>query len=469
MNVEPIISKNAKRSEASEDCGAKSGGEAPVPQLELPVLSGEAISGATLPCARPARKSTRFLIPFAVLCTFAVFFVGWDIFESSLFPTMSTGVRHALLTMRAALVTAAASLVVYLLMRRQQRRLSGTAEELAGLLEAYKADSNVHRRFENASLLHCRDVLGCKRTECPMYNGAGRRCWQAVALRQTERWEGAPPIDIQRCHECDVYKRSCPDALTKLGESFNNLMFLLAEEARQVGLYRALAVEKEKMIAIGHMATGVAHEVGNPLSSISSIVQMMRRRGERDGDNEQLELIETHIQRISTTVRQLASLAKPAPERWELTDISETLQEAVGLIAFDRRARGVKIDFEPSRSLPKTFVLRAQLQQVFINLSLNAFDAMEDGGELAIRTRCDNGKIAVTFEDSGCGIPAETGRRVFEPFFTTKEPGRGTGLGLSISYGIVQKHGGTIGLRSAAGKGTAFTVELPVLATNPDA
>lgn len=468
MSVEPIISKNGGRSEASENREAKRGGKSPGPRLELPVLCTEVDSDTPPVCTRRPSKPARFLIPLAVLCTFAIFTVGWDVVERSLFPSTSTGVRHALLTLQAGLVTGAASLVVYYMMRRQQTRLSGTAEELAGLLEAYKADSNVHRRFENPNLLHCRDVLACPHTACQMYDDRSRRCWQVVALGQTERWERAPAVDIQRCHDCEVFKRSCPDALTKLGESFNNLMFLLAEEARQVGLYRALSVEKEKMIAIGHMATGVAHEVGNPLSSISSIVQMMRRRGERNGDAEQLELIETHIQRISTTVRQLASLAKPAPERWELTDISEALQEAVGLIAFDRRARGVKIDFEPPRGLPKSYVLRAQLQQVFINLSLNAFDAMEDGGELTIRAASDSGKIAVTFQDSGCGIPAETGRRVFEPFYTTKEPGRGTGLGLSISYGIVQKHGGTIGLRSAVGKGTAFTVELPILTTNPD-
>jgi signal transduction histidine kinase len=245
-------------------------------------------------------------------------------------------------------------------------------------------------------------------------------------------------------------------------------MFLLEQEAKQVGRMRAQMLEKEKMVAVGQIAAGVAHEIGNPLSSISSVVQMVKRKGSNAAIVQELDLIETHIQRISTTVRQLVNLARRGDDRWELVNIRQTLEETVRLIAFDRRARNVTIDLAPCNPLPQTYGLRGQLQQVFINLSLNALDAMPEGGKLTIQAKKPPGRIVVRVEDTGCGIPAEIGRRVFEPFFTTKQPGQGTGLGLAVSYGIVQKHGGEIEVNSAVGKGTVFTVELPVLDKPPD-
>jgi signal transduction histidine kinase len=113
--------------------------------------------------------------------------------------------------------------------------------------------------------------------------------------------------------------------------------------------------------------------------------------------------------------------------------------------------------------------LPGQLQQVFINLSLNALDAMPDGGTLTIRADRKRKAILVSVRDTGEGIPPAVGRRIFEPFFTTKQPGQGTGLGLAVSYGVVQKHGGAIDFQSSVGGGTLFTVELPVLDRTPDA
>lgn len=408
------------------------------------------------------------LIPLAVLCAFTVLFVGWEVVERHLFPTMSVGLRHALLTVRAGVVTAVASSVVYLLMRRQQRRLSNTAGQLARLLESGRTDASDMGRFENPHLVHCREVIGCDQADCPMYNSPGERCWQVMALSRAVQDGLAPAVEIDKCHECEVYRRSCPDKLTELGESFNNVIFLLEQQAEQVGRMRTQMIEKEKMVAVGQIAAGVAHEVGNPLSSISSIVQMLQRKQSSAVVGEQLDLIETHIERISAIVRQLVGLARPRPEQWELVDIGRILEAAVRLIAFDRRARKVDVDFEPPTSLPRTYGLKGQLEQVFINLSLNALDAMPDGGKLTIRAENTRGGIILRVTDTGDGIALETGRRVFEPFFTTKEPGHGTGLGLAVSYGIVQKHGGTIAFSSTAGKGTVFTVQIPVLDKPPD-
>lgn len=300
-----------------------------------------------------------------------------------------------------------------------------------------------------------------------MYKADHGRCWQEVALRQGHSDYDTPEVSIQQCHECEVYRTACPDRLTELGESFNNLMFLLEEEANQVGSMRAQMVEKEKMVAIGQMASGIAHEVCNPLSSISSIVQMLKRTGTNEPGTEELELIETHIRRITTTVRQMVSLARPSELRWQKADIGDILEEAIRLIKFDRRAKNVEVVFIPPDTLPLTYVLSGQLEQVFINLSLNALDAMPDGGKLTITTKKDHGSIVVEVEDTGSGIEIELGRRIFEPFFTTKEPGHGTGLGLAVSYSIVRKHGGSLDFESTPHKGTVFRVEIPILKEIP--
>jgi len=417
---------------------------------------------------RPLRHLPRWYIPLVVLSIFAVLFVGWEVIEQKLIGPETIGLRHFLLTVRAAVVTAVASFVVYVLMRRQQHQLVGTAEKIAGLLEAYRSNSAIRGRFENPNLLHCKDVLDCSRTECPMYEHPGERCWQTIALRGSWRGPDAPPPQIHQCHTCAVYLRSCPDALTKLGESFNNLMFLLEEEAAQVGRMRAQLVEKEKMVAIGQMASGIAHEIGNPLSSISSIVQMLHRHGKCESVQEELDLIQTHIQRISSTVRQLGTLARPSPQRWEKAGVDKILDDAVRLISFDRRARHVEIRVNCPSTLPWTYAHRGRLQQVFINLLLNALDAMPNGGTLTVNAAQRDGIIQIEVGDTGPGIDASAGRRIFEPFFTTKEPGRGTGLGLSVSYGIVREHGGNIDFVSAPNHGTTFTVELPVQSTAPD-
>jgi len=405
------------------------------------------------------RRLPRIYLALIVLCTFAVLFVGWEVIQRYFLSDISIGMKHFLLTVHAGVVTVVTSTIVYLVMHRQQRELAGTADQISGLLEAYRADATTRGRFHNPHLLHCREVFDCDRSDCPMYHATGERCWQTITLRAAWRGPDAPPPPMQQCHACEVFQRSCPDSLTKLGESFNNLMFLLEEEAAQIGRMRAQMVEKEKMVAIGQMASGIAHEIGNPLSSISSIVQMLKRYGAEAPVTEQLELIQTHIQRISTTVRQLGSLARPSPQRWDKASIGTILDDAVRLISFDRRARNVKIDLRCPKPLPQTYAHRGRLQQVFINLLLNALDAMPGGGKLLVSAKHVGGIIRVEVCDNGCGIAVAAGRRVFEPFFTTKEPGHGTGLGLSVSYGIVREHGGTIDFDSRPDQGTTFTVE----------
>jgi signal transduction histidine kinase len=403
-----------------------------------------------------------------VLCGFAVLFVGTEVIERHLFPTMSIAVRHAFLTLRAGVVTVIVSATVYYLMRRQQRRLSQTAAQLTQLLESYQENPSAPGRFENPHLVHCRDVFNCDAPDCPMYDARGERCWQVMALRHPARDPAEVGMAIQHCHECDAYRLSCPDKLTELGESFNNVMYLLEQGAGQIGRMRAQMIEKQKMAAIGQIAAGVAHEVCNPLSSISSVVQMLKREGAYASNGKQLELIEKHIQRITSVVRQLINLARPGSLPWESVDVGEMLRDAVRLVQFDPRARNVDVRVEAPANGLHTYARRGQLQQVVLNLALNSLDAMSDGGTMTLSAEAQQDEISIRVRDTGCGIADHVGRRVFEPFFTTKDPGRGTGLGLAMAYGIVQEHGGTIDYNSEPGKGSVFTVQVPIRDRAPD-
>ncbi len=424
-------------------------------------------SGPSTHKYHPPQRSPAFLAPLLIISGFAAFFVIWEVAQRHIFTELTIGMRHFLLTMRAITTTFLIGGIMYITMWRQQRRLSDTAKQLSTVLASYKAQATPRARFENPNLVRCRDVLSCQRTQCPVYETPGERCWQIVALSNNAIECGAPSVSIEQCQKCAVYRQSCPDEMAELGEAFNNLMFLLDEESAQVGRMRVSMIEKEKMVAIGQMASGIAHEIGNPLSSISSIAQLLKRRKAIEPNCEELGLILQHIQRISNIVRQLSRLARPGDDHWESTNIIHTLEEAVKLVSFDRRARNVNITFHHPPTLPNTCAMRGQMQQVFINLLLNALDAMPDGGKLSVSSEKYGRNLHIQIKDTGIGIPTGIGRRIFEPFFTTKQPGQGTGMGLAVSYGIIGKHGGSIDFMKNGDQGTIFTIILPILQHQP--
>ncbi|MCB9849872.1 MAG: hypothetical protein H6817_04130 [Phycisphaerales bacterium] len=423
---------------------------------------------SALHARRSRRRMVRVLIPVVALVVFSALFVGADLLERYFADKFSMGVRHAVLTGLATIIAGLLSAGVYKIMRRQQQQLAKTATQLTELLEAYQEHPESAGRFENPHLLHCREVLPCERRECVMFDSPGERCWQALALRHPGGDNGQPLLSIKQCQTCDVYRMSCPDELTELGEGINNLFYLLEKGAGQIGRMRDQMVEKQKMAAVGQIASGAAHEIFNPLSSISAVVQMLRRRNQLAEHAEQFDTIETHIQRISRIVRQLADLTGSTPRAWERVDLGKTLDEVAEFASLAPQSRGIEIDYHRAEQLPETFGRAGDLHQMVLHLVLNALDAMPHGGTMTLRARAIDGRIVISVGDTGIGIAGEIGRRVFEPFFTTKEPGHGTGLGLTVTYGIVQEHGGTIEFVSDPGAGTTFTVEIPVLPEPPD-
>jgi len=449
--------------------GLRAGAATPVRDAVPIVMAQQANSERTRRITPPRRTCPlRVLIPFAVLVSFSVLFVGIEELERFLNAGLPTGMRHALLTGIAALVTLAISALVYRVMHRQQQQLADTATQLTRLLEAYQENPQSAGRFENAHLVHCRHVPERAVPDCPSYTGPDERCWQVMALRHPGTDSRRPQLNIRDCQQCAVYRRSCPDELTELGEGINNLFYLLEQGAGRIGRMRDQILEKQKMAAIGQIAAGVAHEVCNPLSNISAVVQILRRRRETGVHAPQFDLIDRNVQRISGIVRQLTSFAQPVAEAWQPVDLDRIVSDVVTLLEVSIRVQEVEVRHERAASLPATFGNAAQLQQVALHLALNALDAMPHGGVLTLSTCRQDTNLVLTVGDTGTGISQEVGRHIFEPFYTTKEPGQGTGLGLAVTYGIVQEHGGTIDFDSQPGMGTTFTVTLPILDQPPD-
>ena len=247
----------------------------------------------------------------------------------------------------------------------------------------------------------------------------------------------------------------------------NREIMAMSEKLREN--QRELA-QREKMIAIGTMAAGVAHEIGNPLAGVSAIVQVLRRRKPTSEQREHLQKIHELVERIARIVRQLVEFARPASAERVMVNLDALIEDTLGILRYSRHDRRGRIESVHNDRLPPVFVNPQQFQQVLLNLVLNGLDALEEGqGKALVRIERshENGWVKVRVRDWGCGMTADQVRQAFEPFYTTKAPNRGTGLGLAVSYRLVESQGGTIGIQSTPGEGTTVTVSFPAAFPGP--
>jgi len=223
-------------------------------------------------------------------------------------------------------------------------------------------------------------------------------------------------------------------------------------------------IQNEKLTSIGLLAAGVAHEVNTPLAVISSYAQMLRKEmSPEDWRHRLLEKITKQTFRASEIANNLLNFSRTNATEFTEVNIHQVVTDTIALVEHQLKTARISVEQELRAESPITFGNAGKLQQVFLNLFVNARDAMPDGGELRIVTDTINSKIEILVQDTGTGISPENIKKIYDPFFTTKAAGKGTGLGLSVSYGIVQEHGGTIGVESKPGVGTSFRLELPVV------
>ncbi|NCS89160.1 MAG: PAS domain S-box protein, partial [Ignavibacteria bacterium] len=227
-------------------------------------------------------------------------------------------------------------------------------------------------------------------------------------------------------------------------------------------------VHTQKMESIGTLAAGVAHEVGNPLASISALVQVVQRSTNDEFVKEKLELVKNQVTRISKIIRDLVDFSRPSNYELQMTDINQNIQEAVEIIKVGAKAKSINFEMELNDSIPILPLVADQIQQVFVNILLNAVDIIIESPRglekdlIRVCSEVDEDQIIIEFYDNGRGIADENLAKVFEPFYTTKKEGKGTGLGLWVSYGIIKSFQGDLKVSSKLGEGTTFKITLPI-------
>ena len=239
----------------------------------------------------------------------------------------------------------------------------------------------------------------------------------------------------------------------------NRRIRIMSDQLRRQG---QAMIQHEKMVAMGQMAAGVAHEITNPLASMDSMLQLLQRKPDRMKADDADKLRE-QVARISNIVRQLTQFAHPPEAQWQTVSVGELVERSLQMVRFDQRIRQVRLDVQISPQAQRILAQPQAMEQVLVNIILNALDAMTDVSEprLEIRADCHDGQCRIEIADNGHGIAAGNMNRLFEPFFTTKPVGKGTGLGLSISYSMVRRHGGRIEVQSLPNQGARFTIYLP--------
>jgi two-component system NtrC family sensor kinase len=239
-------------------------------------------------------------------------------------------------------------------------------------------------------------------------------------------------------------------------------LILLDDITQRVRLEEQM-VQTEKLTSLGLLAAGVAHEVNTPLAVISNYIQMLAKQIPSDDPRQKtIERIVKQTFRASEIVNNLLNFSRTGAAEFVELDVNNVLEETLTLVQHPFKTAQVKVIKNYTQELPAVLGSITRLQQVFLNLFMNARDAMPSGGMLEVRTGAHNGSVEVEVTDTGAGIPPEHLHRIFDPFFTTKASGRGTGLGLSVSYGIIKEHAGKVDVRSTPGKGTSFRLEFPV-------
>ena len=220
--------------------------------------------------------------------------------------------------------------------------------------------------------------------------------------------------------------------------------------------------QSEKLASIGRLSAGIAHEINNPLTGVLTFAHLLKQKKNNEEDIKDIETIIEETTKVREIVRGLLDFARQTPFQKEYTNINDDLHLILKLIKNQKEFRNIVFVEKYSGNIPAFYGDKNQLQQVFLNLLLNAGEAVSKNGTVTISTSIKKNKIMIAIEDNGCGIKKKNMVKIFDPFFTTKPVGKGTGLGLSISYGIIQQHDGQIECESIEGEGTTFTIFLPI-------
>ncbi len=292
----------------------------------------------------------------------------------------------------------------------------------------------------------------------------------ARVLGATSVWDSSVPLTLLIMAWVTWACSSLAGSLHAAGQELEHLNSALAtaredleqrveDRTEALRASQARVIHQEKMAAFGLLAAGIAHEVGNPLAALSSLVQILKRRGPDAYTSEKLDLAARQLERIERTIRELIDFSRPASNHVSRVKAAEVVEEALGIAKYYQRTKQRSITTDVPVDLPAVMGIRDYLTQVVLNLVLNAVDATADQGRIHVSAREENGALVLSVEDDGRGISIADRCRLFQPYFTTKA--HGTGLGLFVSRQILEDFAGTLGFVSEPGQGSTFVVRLP--------
>ncbi len=373
------------------------------------------------------------------------------------------------------------------------------------LIHSVISDKDYDIMPENNHLKKCYEVKNCHKMDCPCYEKEAMRCWQVAGTYCGGEVQGEFAQKYGNCAQCEVYISANSDPIIQIHEQFSNMMHLinvkndaLSHANENLKLSQATIIQQEKMASIGQLAAGVAHEINNPTGFVNSnlnsldkyvgrlteFIDAQTEAVESLGDNNiknslvekkkkmKIDYICSDIKdvikeslegtdRIGNIVNNLKGFARLDTDKTKNINLNQCLDSTLHVVWNELKYKTtVEKDYG---DLPSIEGYQQQLTQVFVNILVNAAQAIEKQGDIKIKTYNSNGSNFVIISDTGSGISEDRIDKIFEPFFTTKEVGKGTGLGMSIAYDIVLKHKGKIDVESEVGTGTTFTIELPAV------
>jgi PAS domain S-box-containing protein len=387
---------------------------------------------------------------------------------------------------------------------KNREKLQIALNEISDLIQNVTTRTDTSIRLDNPHLRACYKIKNCLKKDCPCYGKEASRCWQVAGTYCGGQFQGAFAQKYGNCSACEVYKEATSDPIYQIGEQFNNMMHVL--EVRSSELENAYAelkatqaqiLQREKMASIGQLAAGVAHEINNPMGFITSNLGTLDKYIHKFTDyidaqaealasfkseevtarlkdirkklkldyvledvGKLIEESEEGAERVKKIVQNLKTFSRVDQAEYKPADINECIESTLNIVWNELKYK-TTLEKEYGE-LPPVKCYPQQLNQVFMNLLVNAAQAIEKQGIIRIKTWNGDGSVNISISDTGSGIPEDKLSRIFDPFFTTKPVGQGTGLGLSITYDIVKKHKGEIRVESEVGKGTVFNIKIPV-------
>ncbi len=387
---------------------------------------------------------------------------------------------------------------------KNREKLQTALNEISGLIQNVTTRTDTSIRLDNPNLKICYELKKCAKKDCPCYGKEATRCWQAAGTFCGGQVQGVFAQKYGNCLACEVYKEATSDPIYQIGEQFNNMMHVLEVRSRELeNAYselkatQAQILQREKMASIGQLAAGVAHEINNPMGFITSNLGTLEKYTHKftayiDAQSEALASFESEevtaklkdirnklkldyvcedigklieesqegAERVKKIVQNLKTFSRVDQAEYKPADINECIESTLNIVWNELKYK-TTVEKEYGE-LPPVKCYPQQLNQVFMNLMVNAAQAIEKQGVIKIKTWNADGAIHISISDTGSGIPEDKLSKIFDPFFTTKPVGQGTGLGLSITYDIVKKHKGEISVESEVGKGTVFNIRIPV-------